>query len=210
MEGKEMKVRESGMPGVEMWQTFFDPESILDVMGLTGDVCDAVDFGCGYGTFSIPAAKRIQGTLHGFDIDPAMIKACKLLAKQKKARNVRLHLGDFVKRGTGLDAASVDYVMLFNILHAKDPLRLLREAWRILVPGGHAGVIHWNYDPKTPRGPPMSIRPRPKQCIEWGKEAGFRFNLRDRYDLPPYHYGLLFRKPLRNLALDSVNRRRNR
>ncbi len=39
------------------------------------------------------------------------------------------------------------------------------------------------------------IRPRPEQCIEWGKEAGFRFNERNRYDLPPYHYGLIFRKP---------------
>ncbi len=41
----------------------------------------------------------------------------------------------------------------------------------------------------------MEIRPRPEQCMEWGRAAGFHFNDMDRYDLPPYHYGLLFRKP---------------
>lgn len=190
-----MKVRESGMPPVETWHTFFDPDGILTAMGLTGNARDAVDFGCGYGTFAIPAAKRIQGTLHGFDIDPAMIKASKRRAEQENIRNVRLYLRDFATDGTGLDAASVDYVMLFNILHAKDPLRLLREANRILAPGGQLGVIHWNYDPKTPRGPPMAIRPRPEDCRRWIKAAGLVIET-EHIDLPPYHYGILARKEM--------------
>lgn len=188
-----MKVRESSMPAAGMWHTFFDPGAILDAMGLTGDVRDAVDFGCGYGTFTIPAAKRIQGTLHGFDIDPAMIEASRRGAEQENVRNVRLSLRDFAADGTALDAASVDYVMLFNILHAEDPLRLLREAHRILSPGGHIGVIHWNYDPKTPRGPPMAMRPRPADCRRWIEAAGFVIET-EHIDLPPYHYGILARK----------------
>lgn len=188
-----MKVRESGMPEAEMWHTFFAPEVILNALKLTSDVRDAADFGCGYGTFSIPAAKRIQGTLHGFDIDPVMIKTSKRLAKRKNIRNVRLCLRDFVTNGTGLDTASMDYVMLFNILHTENPVNLLREAWRILTPGGHAGVIHWNYDPETPRGPPMEIRPRPADCRKWIKEAGFVIE-KKHINLPPYHYGILARK----------------
>jgi SAM-dependent methyltransferase len=188
-----MKVRESGMPEAGMWHTFFDHEAILDAMGLTGDVRDAVEFGCGYGTFAIPAAKRIQGILHAFDIDPDMIEATRRLAEQENAHNVRLHLCDFVTDGTGLEAASVDYVMLFNILHAEEPLRLLREAWRILAPGGRVGVIHWNYDPDTPRGPPMEMRPRPEDCRRWIEEAGFVAE-RPHVDLPPFHYGILARR----------------
>lgn len=188
-----MKVRESGMPEAGMWHTFFDPIAILDAMELTGDVRDAVDFGCGYGTFAIPAAKRIQGTLHGFDIDPLMIKASAHRAEQENVCNVRLYLRDFAADGTGLNAASVDYVMLFNILHTEDPLRLLREAHRILAPGGHVGIIHWNYDPKTPRGPPMAMRPRPEDCRRWVEEAGFVIKM-EHIDLPPYHYGILARK----------------
>lgn len=188
-----MKVRESGMPEAGMWHTFFDPEAILDAMELTDSVRDAVDFGCGYGTFAVPAAKRIQGTLHGFDMDPAMIEASWRLAEQANAHNVRLCLRDFVTHGTGLPPASVDYVMLFNILHAEDPLRLLREAWRILATGGRVAVIHWNYDPATPRGPPMAMRPRPEDCRQWIGQAGFLM-AKVHIDLPPFHYGILARK----------------
>ena len=190
-----MKMRESGMPDAAMWHKFFDPDTILTAMALTVDVRDAVDFGCGYGTFAIPAAKRIQGTLHAFDVEPAMIEATRCFAERKDLGNVRLHLRDFLTDGTGLAAASVDYVMLFNILHAEDPSRLLREAWRILAGGGHVAVIHWNYDPETPRGPPMAIRPRPADCLRWIRKAGFEIE-KKHMDLPPYHYGILGRKEM--------------
>ncbi len=188
-----MKVRESGMPDPDRWNTFFDPASLLDAMGLNDSVGDAVDLGCGYGTFSIPAARRIRGTLYGFDLDPAMIAASERYAAQEQVHNINLCLRDFVAEGTGLAVASVDYVMLFNILHAEDPQRLLREAIRILGPGGTVGVIHWNYDPQTPRGPPMSMRPKPEAICRWMEETGFAI-LNPQLDLPPYHYGVLARK----------------
>jgi hypothetical protein len=55
------------------------------------------------------------------------------------------------------------------------------------------GVIHWNYDPNTPRGPSLAIRPRPADCRRWIEEAGFVL-VNDIIDLPPYHYGLCGRK----------------
>jgi hypothetical protein len=56
------------------------------------------------------------------------------------------------------------------------------------------GVIHWNYDPATPRGPDLSIRPRPEQCQAWCREAGFKLIV-PLVSLPPWHYGLVGRKP---------------
>jgi SAM-dependent methyltransferase len=90
----------------------------------------------------------------------------------------------------------MDAALLFNILHHEEPVALMKEALRVLKPNGILAVIHWNYDPTTPRGPAMEIRPKPEQCIAWGREAGFCFSEQDCYDLKPYHYGLLFRKPL--------------
>lgn len=51
-----VKFRESGMPNEEMWDTFFDPESVLLNLGVDKDCDLLVDVGCGYGTFLLPTA----------------------------------------------------------------------------------------------------------------------------------------------------------
>lgn len=186
-----MKGRESGMPQKEMWEGFFDPAEILAVMGLGENVTDAAEFGCGYGTFTIPAAKMIRGTLYAIDIDAEMIAETEEAAAKAGLKNINSILRDFLAEGTGLKDESVDYVMLFNILHIDDPEVLLRESWRILKPAGKLGIIHWNYDPATPRGPSMDIRPKPEQCVAWASAAGF--SAPQRHDLKPYHYGIVMR-----------------
>src|SRR5450759_3065895 len=187
-----MKVRESGMPEESMWDRFFDPSGALTLLGLTPETSSAVDLGCGYGTFTIPAAKLIRGIVHGFDIEPEMIRTTGAKAEEAGLVNVKLHLKDFAAEGTGLPDASVGYVMLFNILHAEEPDRLLREAHRILAPGGTAAVMHWASDRPTPRGPSMAIRPRPQDCRAWMIGAGFSPD--EPVDLPPAHVGLVGRK----------------
>ena len=173
------------MPEENLWATFFTPEEVLHKLGLptAGDV---VDFGCGYGTFTIPAAKITSGTVYALDIDPEMVA----VTKAAGLSNVRVSCRDFVADGTGLPDSSVAYVMLFNILHAECPDKLLREAYRVLVPGGKLGIVHWKYDPTTPRGPAMAIRPRPEQCREWAESAAFSLLPPGIIDLPPYHYGM--------------------
>jgi SAM-dependent methyltransferase len=189
-----MKVRQSGMPDEEMWERFFDPPDVLSRLGLKPETPSAVDLGCGYGTFTIPAARLIRGTVHGFDLEPEMIRATGARAESAGLANVELHLRDFVAEGTGLPDSSVGYVMLFNILHAEEPDRLLREAYRILVPGGAAAVMHWVSDRPTPRGPSLDIRPSPEDCRTWMAGEGFRVE-GGVVDLPPYHFGLVGRKP---------------
>ena len=188
-----MKTRESGMPEEDRWRSFFDPDFILTELGFDQSCGSLVDFGCGYGTFAIPAAQRIPGTVYALDIDPQMIEACNTKAAQAGIRNFVCQQRDLVTDGTGLPDISVDCAMLFNILHAENPVALLNEAHRILVPGGRVGVIHWNYDPSTPRGPSMAIRPQPEQCQEWIRAAGFQL-IRPWIDLPPYHYGIIGKK----------------
>ncbi|MDP2749553.1 MAG: class I SAM-dependent methyltransferase [Nanoarchaeota archaeon] len=189
-----MKVRESGMPEDGTWQEFFSPDNILKTMGLSSKINDVVEFGCGYGTFTIPAAKMISGKVYAMDIEPEMIEITKRKAKENKLSNVETMLRDFVANGSGLGDTSVDYVMLFNILHAEEPTKLINEAYRILKPNGKLGIIHWNYDATTPRGPPMEIRPKPEQVIKWAANANF--NNPVRYDLKPYHYGIVLTKPI--------------
>jgi SAM-dependent methyltransferase len=193
--GRElMKIRESGMPQEEEWTNFFTPAKILKMLGLDGSIVDVADFGCGYGTFTIPAAKIIQGKIYAFDIEPEMIEVIKKKAKDLNIDNVKAVLRDFITDGTGLKNLSVDFVMLFNILHDVKPTNLLQEAFRILRIGGKVGIIHWNFDASTPRGPPMDMRPKPNQCREWAESVGFIFE--KQVDLKPYHYGIVLRKEL--------------
>lgn len=180
------------MPNEKKWAEFFEPEKILCIMELNQNVADVVEFRCGYGTFTMPAAKTAKGIVYAIDIEEEMIKRVAERANEEKLNNIKMLLRDFVNEGSGLEDRSVDYAILFNILHAEKPEELLKEAYRILKPEGKLGVIHWNYDPETPRGPPMTIRPRPEQCIKWAIEAGFKFE--NRYDLKPYHYSLVFSK----------------
>jgi ubiquinone/menaquinone biosynthesis C-methylase UbiE len=142
----------------------------------------------------------VSGKIYALDIEPSMVRLVEEKAKELKLNNVVAILCDFISEGSGLSDNSVDYVMLFNILHVEKPVDLLKEAYRILKPGGKVGIIHWNYDPKTPRGPPMDIRPKPEQIRRWADSAGFVFER--QLDLKPYHYAIVLSKivPSRNCS----------
>ena len=149
------------MPDQKAWENFFDPEKILKTLGLGHRVNNVVEFGCGYGTFTIPTAKIIKGKIYALDIEPDMIRITKERARNNKLDNVEAILCDFINDGSNLPNETADYAMLFNILHIERPEHLLKEAWRVLKVRGRLGITHWNYDGSTPRGPSMSYTQRP-------------------------------------------------
>jgi SAM-dependent methyltransferase len=182
------------MPSEELWSSFFDVERILDGMLVNSEIVDAADFGCGYGTFTIPAAQRIRGILYAIDLEPEMLRTVNLKARNKGLTNVRTTLSDLLHEGSSLRNESIDYVMLFNLLHSEDPLILLREAFRVLRVEGRVGIIHWIRDASTPRGPPLEMRPTVEQCLDWCRQAGFHASSALSTDLKPYHFGLVMKK----------------
>ncbi len=189
-----MRVRESGMPEEAYWETLFDVPLILDRLGVDARLRDVVEFGCGYGTFTIPLAKRISGTVTTFDIDEAMIERTRQRAAAAGAYNVVYVVRDVFAEGFGSEAGCKDACLLFNILHCEEPVKLLAEAARVVRSGGAVLVIHWRYDPSTPRGPNMGVRPRPANIIEWAEQTGLLEAEGATIDLPPWHYGLRLRR----------------
>lgn len=178
-----MRIRDSGMPNEAYWESLFDVPLILSRLNI-GQCHDVAELGCGYGTFSVPIAKAIGGTLYTFDLDPAMLARTR---ERAAGLPVVCERRDVFESGFGVAA---DAVLLFNILHGERPGELLRHAAHALNDGGQVLVIHWRYG-ETPRGPSLDIRPRPEQIVQWAAEADLQ-PLGDVVDLPPWHYGLRF------------------
>ncbi len=198
------KGRESEMPEASSWEVFFNPSCILEKLGCLGPCGDIVDFGCGYGTFTIPAAQRGAGRVYALDIDPGMVAETARKDAEAGLANVVIEERDFVAAGCGLPDGSVSCALLFNILHIENPVDLLKEARRVVWTGGTVGIIHWRTDIPTPRGPSLDIRPTPEQCRSWGEAAGFEFVRYESLCCCPWHWGLVMKRP--SFTLNDIAR----
>lgn len=192
-----VKYRESGMPTEQMWDTFFNPNAVLNLMDIDKQIRILIDIGCGYGTFLLPIAELVSTKAVGIDVDEEMVKVCKNKIKDHNIAKIEIMHGDISTEDTikALEQykGQIDYVTLFNILHCEEPTNLLKNIYDILNYNGKIGVIHWKYE-KTPRGPSMEIRPKPEMIVNWAVKTGFI--LEKQIELPPYHYGLVFIKKL--------------
>ncbi len=188
-----MKVRDSGMPDETKWNDFFDTDLLLSKLDINPGIVDLVEIGSGYGTFTIPTAKLIQGKLYAFDIEEEMIENLNQKIQNELINNIVLEQRDILSHTTGLPDNSIDYVMLFNILHHDSPLDFINEAFRILKPEGKIGIVHWRSDISTPRGPDLSIRPKPEQITNWFDKHKFHID-KQPFIIEPYHFGLIISK----------------
>ncbi|MEI8273310.1 MAG: methyltransferase domain-containing protein, partial [Paludibacter sp.] len=128
-----------------------------------------------------------------FDMEDEMIENLNQKIQNLQIDNIVLEKRDILAHTTGLPENSIDYLMLFNILHHDSPLDFIDEAYRILKPEGKIGIIHWRSDITTPRGPDLTIRPKPEQIIDWIDEYKFRID-KSPFIIEPYHFGLIITK----------------
>jgi ubiquinone/menaquinone biosynthesis C-methylase UbiE len=101
-----------------------------------------LDYGCGPGFCTIPAAKIVssQGMIYALDIHPLSIKIIKKKIKKHSLKNVKTILTD---NGTGLPGESIDVALLFNVIFMiKDKEKLIDELHRILKKGGIISVVN--------------------------------------------------------------------
>jgi ubiquinone/menaquinone biosynthesis C-methylase UbiE len=125
-----------------------DLRALLVEAGLSqGQV--VLDYGCGIGSYALPAARIVGpgGMVHALDIHPLAVKAVERRATEEGLVNLSTIQSDLV---TGLPENSVDTILLFDVLHhVTDREALLRELHRVLRGDGQLLVIPDHMDEET-------------------------------------------------------------
>ena len=95
-----------------------------------------LDYGCGIGSFTIPASKMVgvDGVIYALDIHRLAIKTVEKEIKKRKISNIKTILSD---RKTGLPDESVNIVLLYDVLQmVREKEKLFEELHRVLKPDG--------------------------------------------------------------------------
>jgi ubiquinone/menaquinone biosynthesis C-methylase UbiE len=129
-----------------------DSDAVLATLRETGiqPGMNVLDFGCGPGRYTIPAAKLVgsHGVVYAVDVHPLAIKMLEKGAARTKLTNLRPIHSDC---DSGLAPSSIDAVLLYDALHdVEDREAVLKELHRVLKPDGKV----W-YKDHTLNGEPL-------------------------------------------------------
>jgi SAM-dependent methyltransferase len=189
----------TGMPDPGWWEALFpDPAHILASVGLPSD-SDAIDLCCGDGWFTLQMT-RIARHVVAIDIDPHMLETSRIRLREAGIVNCEFIAGDAYQL-PGMVSKPVDFVFLANAFHGvPDRLKLSEAVRTVLKPGGLFAIVNWYRRPRKettvlgePRGPKNELRMSPQQTIDAVTPG--RLNFTELVEIPPYHYGVVFRKP---------------
>jgi ubiquinone/menaquinone biosynthesis C-methylase UbiE len=176
----------------EQRQTWQDPDRILSEIGVSsGDVF--VDVGCGDGFFAIPAAQRVgaRGAVYGVDVNGDAVRRLRDAAARVGVTNLTATTGR--AEDTVFCEGCADVVFFGIDLHDfQDPRQVLRNARRMLKPGGRVIDLDWQKEPMA-LGPPLRIRFSAEDATRLLAEAGFTVESVRTIGL--YHYLVTATRP---------------
>jgi ubiquinone/menaquinone biosynthesis C-methylase UbiE len=109
-----------------------------------------LDFGCGLGMYTIPAARIVgaQGMVYALDKDKECLDDLTQKAESAALKNIR-KMKTSGKLEIDLADESVDAVLLFDVFHSfyfpqvDDRKRLLAEIYRIMKPSAFLSISVW-------------------------------------------------------------------
>lgn len=156
------------------------------------------DLGCGgVGHFVIPAARLVgeDGTVYAVDILKSVLQNVASRARLEGYKNVKTVWSNLeVPGATKVADKSLNAATLINILfQSKGHEEILREAKRMLKGEGTLVIVDWKKESK-PFGPPTVDRVNPNELKKKAIKVGFSFV--KEFEAGPYHFGLVFVKPV--------------
>jgi len=189
----------TAMPDRDWWAALWpDPAATLRALGIRPGMT-VLDLCCGDGYFTAPLAAIVGGRLYALDIDPRMLDRAREAVARQGASAAAWFCAD-ARDIAALLPEPVDYVLIANTFHGvPEPAALARAVASVIRPGGCFAIVNWHLLPREktvvlgqPRGPRTELRMTPETVRKLVEPAGF--GLETVVDLPPYHYGALFRR----------------
>jgi SAM-dependent methyltransferase len=198
MEASEEFFPATAMPDRDWWTALWpNPEGVLRSLGVEPGMV-VVDLCCGDGYFTAPLARIVGGQVYGVDIDPAMLEQSRAEVERAGTTLLDLIYAD-ARHLPDLLPCKVDYVLIANTFHGVPEKTAMAQAVAAaLNPGGQLTIINWHPLPREhtvvlnkPRGPKTEMRMSPDDVRLLVEPAGF--TLEQVVELPPFHYGAIFR-----------------
>ena len=146
-----------------------------------------LDVGPGPGFVSFLLAARVGPTGLVYAVDPSADALAYLdrLRKERGIANIETHVADAAT--LELPGVQVDAALIAMVLHhTDDPAGILRNAARLLKPGGLALVAEFDPDGPCDHGPPRAHRLTPHQIQTWCEAAGLS-TLHQRRQTPEHY-----------------------
>ena len=172
----------------------FDLKTIVSQFGLEPGM-RAADFGSGSGYFTIEMAKAVEegGVITAVDILDNALETVRAKVYASGLKNVHLVRANLEVIGsTFLADESQDFVLLATVLFQNDQkLEVVREAKRVLRPGGQLAIIDWEKNTGG-LGPPDEYRTPKDSILNLASQEGFVYEKDIVVDA--YHFGMMFRK----------------
>lgn len=187
----------TSMPDSDWWHTLWpDPKNTILSLGVKKEAI-AVDLCCGDGYFTFPLAE-ISSKVYGIELDADLLEQAKKEAGTKITNCLWIH-GDAMKLSE-LVPEPIDFVLLANTFHGiPDKEAIGKSIVSIVRPDGELAIINWHNKPREetivlglPRGPKSEMRMSPEEIEKVLYPSGLV--LKSVIELPPYHYGALFKK----------------
>lgn len=164
------------------------------------------DFGCGGGGYFALEASRLvgeHGQVFAVDVLQSVLSNVASRAQSLGVENIVTVWSNLEVFGaTKILDESLDAGVIINVLFQnKDPRAIIREATRMIRPGGTILVVDWK-EGRFPLGPLPQDKVSPQKVRRVAEELGLLES--EKFDAGPFHYGLVFEKPVRPSARGSL------
>ncbi|PWU69836.1 MULTISPECIES: class I SAM-dependent methyltransferase [Gracilibacillus] len=156
------------------------PEELLDMLPIQ-QTDTFLDLGAGTGYLTIPAAKRVKGSVFALDIDDQMLALIHSKAKKEHLTNIQT-INSRIE-DISLPSHSIDFSIASLVLHEIEPLsESLQQIKRVLKSGGYFVCVEFEKkDSPAPHHPRISSTMMEEKIRNTGLEVIERYPKEEIY-----------------------------